>query len=278
MTPGGPWRYLALHMRPIRIGMSGLLSSPGAQARPLLRRRFARDGCLRLPGFLSPPLLRLLRRGLKGVPYVRRQRGTGPEMAIVRHWTLELMVFLLNDPAFLRAAEGATGCGRIGVCIRRKVYRLQGGLEYRKGWHSDVEAGCRLVLSVNLSARPSKGGALQTRRRGSRKIAATVRARPGDALLISAEPAFEHRVTPLRGRSSRVAFATVLQDGAPYRRRVSGAGEPVPFPGRFRLPPGAACWRDGRRLLLLDAAGGAVHLGELDEARGRFRELGIPPS
>ena len=263
-------------MSPLRIGRGGLESSPRPAELGRLKRRFARTGCLKLPGFLSPPLLALLRRGLRKAPYVTVQRPSGPERAVVAHWTLDLLAFLLNDPALLRVVEGLASSGRVGLCTSRKLYRLDGGVPSLKGWHRDLGPGRRAVLSVNLSPRPSPGGGIQSRRIDSARVLDEVRTDPGDAALISADPRFAHQVTDVRGRGFRLAFGISFQAGTPYRRLARPLGGFLPFPGRFRPPAGAACWRDGRRLLLLDAAGGAVHLGELDEARGRFRELELP--
>jgi hypothetical protein len=265
-------------MSGFRIGMSGLEDSPSAKEQRRLRARFDRTGCVKLPAFLSSSLLRRLRDGLKDARYITVKRSSGPERAIVEHWTLDLLTFLLNDPAVLSAMTGIIG-GPIGVCTSRKLYRLDGGVPGRKGWHRDSAPGRRAVLSVNLSERRHRGGDIESRLVMSPLRLDAVHTDPGDAALITADPRFAHRVTDVKGRGRRVAFAIGFHAGVSYRRLAlaSGATPSVRFRNdhqrRLCLDRGLGQWRDGRKLMVFLPPN---DLREVDESRERFRALTVP--
>jgi len=256
-------------MTGMRVGLSGLESVPSVSERARLQRHFTRTGCVKLSKFLAPSLLKLLRDRIKGAAYELRQRGSGPEQVMVTDWAQDLLVFLVNQPACVRSFEDISGSERLGAAIRRKIYRLGGKRGYRKDWHDDAEPGWQLVVAVNLSARPCRGGLLQTRGSGARRVLATLRTLPGDAVLISTSPRFQHRVTTVSGRTERVSFTTAFESGASYLRRVRPQGTRKHVP----LHRGLASWRHGHKVVFFTPTG---HLAEVDDARGSIRTLRLP--
>ena len=110
-----------------------------------------------------------------------------------------------------------TGCAAIG-CYEGRVYRMLPGTGHYDSWHSDVGQDRLVAMSVNLGREPFDGGVLQIRRADSPDILAEVENRVvGDAVIFRVDPAYRHRVGPLRGSGSRTAYAGWFRAQPDYR-------------------------------------------------------------
>jgi hypothetical protein len=130
---------------------------------------------------------------------------------------LVALFLLVNDERLFRLLEEVTGCGRIG-CFRGRVYRMIPGPEFYHGWHDDV-AGSRLAaMSINLSGEAYRGGVLQIREAGSKRILQEV-ANPGagDAVVFRVSRQLEHRITEVEGCVPRTALAGFFESEPDHR-------------------------------------------------------------
>jgi hypothetical protein len=128
----------------------------------------------------------------------------------------------MNDEQLFRLLEEVTGCGRIR-CFRGRVYRMLPGPEFYHGWHDDV-AGSRLAaMSINLSGEAYRGGVLQIREAGSKRILQEV-ANPGagDAVVFRVSRQLEHRINEVEGCVPRTALAGFFESEPDYRTVFRG--------------------------------------------------------
>jgi SAM-dependent methyltransferase len=204
---------------------SSVVSVASAQDLHSLRARFEREHCVRLPGFLSGPLLSRVQRyideGEFSAPAYERFRN---ERFMEHGKAVELLLLLLNDPGLFELVQAITGCERIGRFDGR-VYRVLAAGD-DEAWHGEIFGYAPLEMSLDLSARPYSGGVLETRDRYSQEtVGRQADIRPGDAVLVRLAPSVQHRVTAVEG-ASRTAYAgrfTVFKRGADSKLARPGA-------------------------------------------------------
>ena len=184
----------------LRVGSPAELAEAGA--------RFARDGYLKLLGFVDPPLLALLLDAADGAEFRERtHHGIGVELCAAPGLLSGTLELACNDPALFSAIDALTGCGSIG-CFEGRVYRLAPSTGHYDSWHSDVGQDRLVAMSVNLGREPFEGGLLQIRKADSDAILSEV-ANPvtGDAVIFRIHADYRHRVGTVTGRQPRTAWA-----------------------------------------------------------------------
>jgi hypothetical protein len=194
----------------VQLTRGGTILSAKAEALPLLRERFAREQCVRLPQLLEAGRAQALLDAIDGSEFFERihaDAGSPPPV----DWCLNNdkisgeLSFLLNDPALLALIHELTGC-RVGS-FRGVVYRLEPGRSY-DAWHDDVAPHRMLAISINLTRGAYAGGLLQLRERKSGRVLHEVaNTGLGDAILFRIAPHLQHRVTEIVGEVPRTAFA-----------------------------------------------------------------------
>jgi hypothetical protein len=194
---------------------------PPSGARDALRRQFAQQRYLRLPGFFSHDLLATVLRRLSRASFRERIAARVHPPAVdlkLDDPDLDgLLHFVLNDPAlvgFVADVSSTDATGFVG-----SVYRIAPGLDHRDSWHDDADGNRLVALTLNLSEGPFEGGELEMRERGRRqplwRIANTG---PGDALLFAIRPDLEHCIRPMTGTAPKTALAGWFCRDADLRR------------------------------------------------------------
>lgn len=198
-------------MKPlVRLTRDGALIQASKKELNHLRAEFDHRHCVRLRGFVEPSLLGTVRVLVgQGRFYERRDGRIARESCLRQGAAYNLMQFAANDPALLDFMKELTGCPDL-IGFDGRIYRFLPQTAHYDSWHDDMKKGHirRYGLSVNLSERVYRGGALQLRDKRSKKIHANVRNTGfGDAMIFRIDPKLQHRVMPLTGREGRTAFA-----------------------------------------------------------------------
>ena len=173
-----------------------------------LREAYQRQQYVLLPDLISERLLPVVVELVRGGTFKdRKHEGIGKEACLVPGVATSLLQLLFNDPELLALVAEITGCGPLG-CFDGRVYRMSGGADHYDSWHSDVGEDRQVALSVNLSARPFAGGALEIRRASMTNAEWIVEnAAPGSAVLFRIGPDLRHRVSTVIGDEPRTAYA-----------------------------------------------------------------------
>lgn len=193
----------------LRLGPRGLERPPSRAVVAALKRAFARDGFVRLPGLLAPDLRDAAMDRVRATRFRVSESATmigleGSE----EHSADYALNFLLQDGEFFAFVSAVTGCP-LPRSFAGRLIRSRGGEGHFLDWHEDAafDAGRLASLSVNLSPRPYRGGLLQFRLPGeTRPRSEVANVVPGDAVLFAARGS-EHRNTPLEGRGVKTAFS-----------------------------------------------------------------------
>jgi hypothetical protein len=199
----------------LQLTRSAFVCTESADTLAEMRRCFNRSHAIRLPGFLDPELLELVRRSVReGAFSDRADEGIAREQCMDPNAALGLLYLIANDGSLFDIVRRITGCGPIGSFIGR-VYRMRAGAGHYDRWHSDMD-GARLIgMSVNLTEGEFTGGAFELQEAGADSLAWTVaNTGPGDAILFRIADGLHHRVTGVEGHVARVAFAGWFQSGA----------------------------------------------------------------
>jgi len=180
----------------------------GATAVAALREEFRERQFVRLPGLLAGPLLnRLLDMVDRGAWDEHVQADLDSEAIIRSGPALNTLHFLANEPAFLALVHQITNAGPFSW-FGGRVYRLAPGGGHYDSWHDDNTDGRLVAMSVNLSRNGYEGGVFQMRKRDSPELLVELaNTGLGDATLFRVSEHYVHRVTDIRGREARTAFA-----------------------------------------------------------------------
>lgn len=172
------------------------------------RSAFKRDNHVRISGFVESELLSTMLKHLRHAHFEASEYGVGSDLAAWDSPVSGGLHLLMNDPALLRFVRSLTGYPVIGSFTGR-LYRMvaQPGLDF--DWHTDLRADSTRVgaaMTINLGARPYRGGMLQMRQTGDEAIAEMPNPGPGDAILFRLAPGLQHRVTPVESKQPKTAF------------------------------------------------------------------------
>ncbi len=250
-----------------------------------LHEQFEERHCVQIPQLLGPPVFDEIARQVAGADFkpirheefqfghAEGEEDVGFVEASMDEHTpaFALLHFLVNDPRLFEAVRKITGCDRIGRFDGR-VYRMDPGAY--SGWHDDIGDGRMIAMSINLGREPYTGGVLSVREKASQEVLHEAPNRgPGDAILFQVADNLEHRITPVEGSVSKLAFAGWFKPSAGFftvgfdfgktartdpgdgglqregsERRSHGIGAAVTDRVRNRLPDGLREQWDDMRL------------------------------
>jgi coenzyme PQQ synthesis protein D (PqqD)/2-oxoglutarate-Fe(II)-dependent oxygenase superfamily protein len=190
---------------PLSVDRSGLRIAGDLEE---LRRQFAEQPYVALPGFVAPALLSIVERAMNAGDFAHRVHpGIGEELCLESGPATAACQLVFNDPALLAAVTQIAACSTLR-CFDGRVYRLEPQAGHYDSWHSDASDDRMVGLSVNLTRERFSGGVLEIRRAVSLQAEYTVpHVTFGSAVLFRISPALRHRVTPVRGGVARAAYA-----------------------------------------------------------------------
>ena len=174
-----------------------------------IRATFKRENYLRIPGFVQPGLLEVMRKYLRRSHFEESEYGAvGRDLALWSSPVTGALHLLMNDPALLDCVRRISGCGPVGSFTGR-LYRMvaRPGMDF--DWHSDLKENdlrVGVAMTLNLGSRPYRGGMLQIRRIDNDAITEIPNAGPGDAIMFRLARDLRHRVTPVEGKGPKTAF------------------------------------------------------------------------
>jgi len=176
-----------------------------------MRRSFEAAHVIRLPRFVDPDLLELVRQTVRRAHFSHREdEGFAREACMEQNSTLGLLFLVMNDPKLFDVIRRITGCAPIGSFAGR-IYLMRAGEAHHR-WHSDVD-GTRLIgFSVNLTEHVFEGGRFELRHaRATEPEWSVTNTGGGDAILFRIAGDLQHRVTDVEGDVPRIAFAGWFQ-------------------------------------------------------------------
>jgi len=143
-----------------------------------LRDRFAMEHCVVLENLLEPALLEQVQRNMERAQWQSstfEDGFSGTELTLYDSVTLDLLGFLLNNPAFLNVIRVMTGCTEISDFSGR-VYRMAAGPQHHLTWHNDIDIKEKrqVGFSLNLSKDIFRGGTFELRNRSTLILPAQV--------------------------------------------------------------------------------------------------------
>jgi len=178
-----------------------------------MRREFERASCIVLPKFLDPALLAgVPEQVARGEFSAQDHDGFGRDYPMRDNPASQVLNFLFNDPRLLGAIGDLTGCRTIRS-FAGSVRRLIGGPGNYLSWHGDTSRGRLVAISLNLGSEPYRGGLLQIRDRGSKRMIHEVaNTGLGDAVVFRVSRTLDHRNTKIRGKVAKTAFSGWFAD------------------------------------------------------------------
>ena len=195
---------------PVQLTRTGAIVNAGARSLQELQQQFAETHCILLPSLIAPEILQVVLDQVAGAQFIPHQStDVGVETQIATNVALSSLQFLLNIPSFLRFIEAVTSCAPIQIFAGR-IYRLSPAENQHFDWHDDVipDDPRVLGLSINLSPQPFEGGEFSIRDVKTKQVFREVRNTGlGDALIFRIASSLQHRVGPVRGVISKMAYA-----------------------------------------------------------------------
>jgi len=177
---------------------------------PRLAEEFEETGCVLLPDFLAPQILRHFLDWVNEAQFVEKHEiGHGEVFGTTlfvpssdRSWFL--LHFILNRPGLFELVGKVAGCPKIGNFTGR-LHRTVAGADQHIDWHRDAEEARTLGLVINLSTEKYTGGVFQLRDQNRTMRAEVGPAKPGDAFLFRIDRDWQHRLTRLQSGRRTVA-------------------------------------------------------------------------
>jgi hypothetical protein len=179
-----------------------------------LRAGFERDHCVRLPGFLSDPLL----ERIGGYVEAGQEGKAGA-----------LLFMLLNDGELFGHVRAITGCRRIGR-FEGDLVTTPPGPEHAEAWHGYIFGHGMVSMTIDVGSRPHSGGELELRDRHTHELVHRAATSPGDALLARVAPFLQERVTAVEGNQPRTVYSgrfMLSRSGADSRLAAVGRAGPA---------------------------------------------------
>lgn len=192
---------------PMQITRTGAIVHSSGEELTALRKVFLEQHWLLLPNFLDARLLELIEKKLEATEYCVVDRETGVELRPIDCTAYLATELLLNSPKLFRAIEQITGCEGI-ACFSGRIYRRPAASAYLNRWHTDIDEGRMIALSINLNAEPYEGGALQIRSAKTHELLFEIHNRNyGDAIIFPVRKTLEHRVCEVESGAAKTALA-----------------------------------------------------------------------
>jgi hypothetical protein len=185
-----------------------------------LQSDWARQHYLVLPRFLDAALLEEVRGHVRGGRFATFVHdASGHEGKMEDNTAVWLLDFLMNSPALLSAVSRVTD--RDLTFFHGRVYRLAPGTDEGHDWHSDAVYGRQIGVSINLTAEAFGGGGLEFRDHDSRQpLGGVTNSGAGDLVMFRLGNDIQHRVLPVTGPVTRLAYAGWFYRGASLRERL----------------------------------------------------------
>jgi 2OG-Fe(II) oxygenase superfamily/Coenzyme PQQ synthesis protein D (PqqD) len=253
-----------------RMTTRGIVTGAKTEDWRRIRATFKRENYLRIPGFVEAELLAVMRKYLRSAHFEESEYGAvGRDLALWNSPVAGALHLLMNDPALLDCVRRISGCGPVASFTGR-LYRMvaRPGMDF--DWHSDLkenDSRVGVAMTINLGARPYRGGTLQMRHVDHEAITEIPNAGPGDAIIFRLARDLRHRVTPVEGKAPKTAFTgwfMAAPNCAELRREWLAGSNEVNDAG-----PGHS---NARHRVLRRT------IRRLTSARVRKRTLSIPPS
>ncbi len=233
-SQGPDGRVIQVGMKRVGVGPEDLLQAT--------REEFERTHCVLLRDVIEPDLLARIGRMVADSRFQSRADYDDDGEVFSRERTLDdrepvfsLLFWLFNQPKLFETIRFLTGLeARIGH-MNGRVYRMERGPGHYDDWHDDVEFGKEIGVSLNLSEGLLQGGGFQIRDRKTGSVHKTIdSSRFGDMHVFRVDPTLQHRVLPVTGPVSRVAWAGWFCSDGDYRDKLRAlmefqlSGESVP--------------------------------------------------
>lgn len=185
-----------------------------------LQSDWARQHYLVLPGFLEQALLDEVRGHVRTGHFATFVHdASGHEGKMDDNAAVWLLDFLMNSPSLL--AEVSRITSRELTFFHGRVYRLAPGTDEGHDWHNDAVHGRQVGVSINLTPGVFGGGELQFRAHDSRRpLGGVTNDGAGDLVMFRLGHDIQHRVLPVTGDVTRLAYAGWFYRGAPLRDRL----------------------------------------------------------
>lgn len=185
-----------------------------------LQSDWARQQYLVLPGFLEPALLDEVRGHVRTGHFATFVHdASGHEGKMDDNTAVWLLDFLMNSPSMLAAVSRLTS--RDLTFFHGRVYRLAPGTDEGHDWHTDAVYERQVGVSINLTPEAFSGGGLQFRDHMSRRpLGGVTNQGAGDLVMFRLGNDIEHRVLPVTGGVTRLAYAGWFYSGASLRERL----------------------------------------------------------
>ncbi|MBI3591533.1 MAG: 2OG-Fe(II) oxygenase [Candidatus Melainabacteria bacterium] len=172
------------------------------------KKEFNKKHCILLPKFIHSDLLKSIQDEIKLCKFSKRiHKGIGEELYLKNNKLIGLLFFMLNQKKLFHIIKKITGCNKIESFLGR-VYKFVPRLGHFDTWHNDLKDNRLLALSINLSTDIYSGGVFQIRNRYSKKVIHEIKNTGfGDAILFRLRKDLEHKVTNVRSKVSKIAYA-----------------------------------------------------------------------
>lgn len=270
-----------------RLGISSVATPSQLRS---ARDHFEQHNYLRLPGFIEPALLQLIRRYLVPGNFEKREHAVGRERRLSNSPVASVFHILMNDPKLFRLIRRVTGCGPIG-CFNGRTYQMVARQGQAFSWHNDMEQDRKVAVSINLSEAPYRGGTLQIRESSDGARESVPNLGFGDAIIFRVARRLEHRVTPVVGKFPKTAYSgwfcsrpkytsihreMVAQSESAIARRAIRNGKKLAFPSphdMVKVPSAVVSQTTGGETFVANI-GTAMCYG-LNETGGRMWQLMI---
>ncbi|MBI3589989.1 MAG: PqqD family peptide modification chaperone [Candidatus Melainabacteria bacterium] len=177
-----------------------------------LLKHFSENHWVKLPKLLDEEILGLIQEKIKigdfySKSYKKKIGLDSKELRLKDKQAIGLLEFLTNDPKFFELIEKITSSKKIG-CFSGRIYRLSPDADTLDAWHDDNVDNRMIAMSVNLSTEVYEGGSLQIKDFTTDKIIQEVKNTGfGDAVIFRISNYLDHRVTEVKGKAHRTAYA-----------------------------------------------------------------------
>jgi hypothetical protein len=175
-----------------------------------LRIQFEGQHYFRLPQLVEPALIDLIQQQIdNGEFYEKVHEGiaSNKELSLVENAASGALLFLVNDEQLFDLINQITRCGRVR-CFDGRIYRANPDNGHHDSWHNDIGEDRLVGMTVNLSRDEYEGGILQLRDRASGETISEIRnVKAGDAVVFRLASNLQHRITEVKGQTSKTAFA-----------------------------------------------------------------------
>jgi hypothetical protein len=175
-----------------------------------LRSQFEAQHYFRLPQLIEPALLDLIQQQIDSGQFyekVHERIDSNKELCLLENAASGALLFLVNDEKLFQLIQQITRCARVRFFDGR-IYRANPDNGHHDSWHNDIGEDRLVGMTVNLSRAEYEGGVLQLRDRESRATIGEIpNVRAGDAVVFRLASSLQHRITEVKGKASKTAFA-----------------------------------------------------------------------